>query len=39
MLQVSIKIIIKFISLIVIESICMADLNWLLNKDSKLAKN
>lgn len=39
MLQVSIKNIINFISLIAIESICMADLNCLLNKDSKLAKN
>lgn len=39
MLYVSIKIIINFISLIAIESICMADLNGcLLNKDSKIAK-
>lgn len=40
MLYVSIKIIINFISLIAIESICMADLNGcLLDKDSKIAKN
>lgn len=40
MLQVSIKIIINFISLIAIESICMAVKNGcLLNKDSKIAKN
>lgn len=40
MLYVLIKIIINFISLIVIEFICMVDLNgWFFNKDLKIVKN